>query len=1016
MTVTNRLPTVKASIAQHAIWLSSKKYSSKANCVPILWTVNGLLNDKLLEQALMSLILKHTSLRLGFRFDDNLVYQFEKSIETSPFQSFDVQQCDLESAKQKASFFEFDMEQPPLLKLTKINVDGADCVLVFCFHHIVCDAISLKLYVGDFCDFYETLVKGLQPTLVVPKFDYLDYAKWENSSQIEAKKKNNIEKWKNTLRGFRNVSLFSKLKTTAVRGKKSETFPFINYTSDALVNISTQFRTTKFIYFASTIALLLHKYSQERKLLLYFPVSIRDEESMLNIGGPFVNTLALAIEVDKSSSFFHVLDQVKKSLLFALNTKLVPLESVYQKVKEYYDRETLSVLFMYNYSGGIELSIEGCTAKQIDCYSSSPKFDLVFDFIERKQNINASLEYDTAIFDRFAADSIAQSLNDIIDQTLANPNISLSQIQFSKLSHLPLVEQHAFEVTTAITKIFNNLHTLRQDNTPLVTSTQCSYTAEGILEKVNTLQQQLTNSKIRSGNYVLVCLDRRVEIVPVILSIMGLGAIYVPLGQKILASHLEHIVKQTQSRIVICDASTVHLFSDIECTLNIDEVESKAPSNPALSALPIQPDYVAYCFFTSGTTGVPKGVKITHKNLTSFIHAMENVIRLNRQDVMGSLTSFNFDISLLELLLPLHGESKVHVFTEDQKRSSSELSHTIQQYDVTVIQATPTYWNLIDLSPTNCSLRIAISGGEAISAEVVKKMNAIAQKSFNCYGPTEATIWATSLDCTNWDRDSISVGSPLTNTGVVILGEDFEVLPHGVIGEICLYGQCVGDGYLKNKEQTEKAFIYSEALAAKLYRTGDLGQLNADNEVDILGRCDNQVKINGHRVELEDIESSIRNHPDVYEVVATINNTELQAAIVCNPQTSLSDLTRFIKINYPQHYSPKRWLLAESLPILSSGKLDRKTIAALDHEGINEKQEEIQSYQLHEVLRDFIESVDTLDSAAEIDIDADLTQLGFDSVLYIILTERIKTELGKILDFNDLISGITLRELSLKVS
>jgi nonribosomal peptide synthetase DhbF len=383
---------------------------------------------------------------------------------------------------------------------------------------------------------------------------------------------------------------------------------------------------------------------------------------------------------------------------------------------------------------------------------------------------------------------------------------------------------------------------------------------------------------------------------------------------------------------------------------NLPEVSSQVCVLDRLPAAATEEDYgstlyvpeltdLAYVIYTSGTTGVPKGVAVTHGALVNVFSDIAQRVSFTERASWLAVTTVSFDIAALELLLPLCYGGKVILVSEEQARIGRILAGIIQHKKPTVMQATPITWRiLIESGWTGSSDLTILCGGDRLDRDLANKLITRSASVWNMYGPTETTIWSTADRLTLSD-DVVSIGQPLANTEVFILDAEGGLQIPGNIGEICIGGAGLAPGYLNDPQLTREYFVHLDVGGSRwtrVYRTGDLGRWNEHGKLEFHGRIDHQVKINGFRIELEEVEKVIRKCPGVADVAVlgvggATNQKRLYAFVVGEPNHDIAavelvaHLTRYL----PKYMVPEKFWSLDHLPSTPNGKRDIVSLEAL---------------------------------------------------------------------------------------
>ncbi|SKA52062.1 amino acid adenylation domain-containing protein [Enterovibrio nigricans] len=380
-------------------------------------------------------------------------------------------------------------------------------------------------------------------------------------------------------------------------------------------------------------------------------------------------------------------------------------------------------------------------------------------------------------------------------------------------------------------------------------------------DRANKLANLLVENQIKPQDRVAILLDRSVDTIVSILAILKVGATYIPIDLNYPHSRIEYMLEDSQCQAALLDESGAEFVGLMSLQLGISFIPvAECESMPSdFEMYTSQPFDLAYIIYTSGSTGKPKGVCVTYQNLLNFNAGMQECIGVVNVSAIASLTTICFDIFVLESIVALLQGVCVYLVSDDQRKSAIPLTQVIESVDA--LQITPSHLGLLLESSVSTEalskLRLLLIGGEALPQPLLEKLKGVTSaRLFNMYGPTETTVWSCVQELTH--RSQVDIGFPILNTQVYVLDEKERPVEDGEVGELCIAGAGVSAGYWNKPELTAKCFIRHPLVPnGQLYKTGDLGLRNPDGSYRCLGRKDHQVKVNGHRIELGDIESHI---------------------------------------------------------------------------------------------------------------------------------------------------------------
>jgi amino acid adenylation domain-containing protein len=457
------------------------------------------------------------------------------------------------------------------------------------------------------------------------------------------------------------------------------------------------------------------------------------------------------------------------------------------------------------------------------------------------------------------------------------------------------------------------------------------------LEKlVNQMANYFFAEGLRPGQIVAVSMDRSPKLIISLFAILQCGAAYLPLDPKFPTARLNYMFQDSDASFLVTTASLLSSGPNCSKTILIEDAFSVLDNFPEKRILVTVPHQaVAYLIYTSGSTGKPKGVAVTHRNLVNFIFCMALKPGININDKLLSITTISFDIAGLELFLPLIKGASLVFADYETTRDGHILLRLLKEKEITILQATPTTWQLLLDSGWETPLALkALCGGEAMPLNLARQLISKCDSLWNMYGPTETTIWSITKQILEED-EVITIGLPIGNTQIYLMNELGQAVVPGSVGEIVIGGDGVTQGYWKRPELTNEKFIpnpFSKKVNSILYRTGDLGKLLANGEFQCLGRIDNQVKIRGHRIELGEIEATLNSILGIKQSAVIVskyfgNEDKLVAYLKCDEQLLDEKLihNELSKI-LPEILLPSKYILVDDFPITPNGKIDKKNL------------------------------------------------------------------------------------------
>ena len=456
-------------------------------------------------------------------------------------------------------------------------------------------------------------------------------------------------------------------------------------------------------------------------------------------------------------------------------------------------------------------------------------------------------------------------------------------------------------------------------------------------ERASQIAADLCGMGVGPDQLVGVCLNRSAEMVPALLGILKAGGAYVPLDPQFPADRLSLMLEDSELKILLTDRELSSKFPHFRGQIYFIESKTSGKDLNHISRS-AAPHHLAYVIYTSGSTGKPKGVRIPHSALTNFLCSMRVEPGLASTDILLAVTTISFDIAALELYLPLIVGSRLVIAPRETTADGFRLRDLITRTRPTVMQATPATWRLLLETGWAGSKELRIlCGGEALTRDLADELLKRSACLWNMYGPTETTVWST-ISRIGSDQAAISIGRPIANTEIYILGPEMQPVPVGIAGELYIGGAGLAQGYFNRSELTNEKFIShpfrNGASGDRLYKTGDLARYLSDGSIECLGRIDSQVKIRGFRIELGEIETVLGRFDDIKQGVVLaqeggLGDRVLVAHLVADvgKAVDFGRLREFLKQHLPDYMLPSRFELLSSFPLTPNGKIDRQALA-----------------------------------------------------------------------------------------
>jgi amino acid adenylation domain-containing protein/non-ribosomal peptide synthase protein (TIGR01720 family) len=959
--IIERPNSIPVSFSQERLWFIDQLEGSIHYHNPAIIRLHGDLDLKALENALRNCIERHEVLRTVFKEVDGKIEQCIQSAEKwhlNVDESRDIIKNaeDFKSIARQLINKPFNLSSDYMLRANLLRTAKNEFTLVVTIHHIAADAWSLSILVKELIEFYGANVEHRKANLKPLPMQYADYSVWQRSTLKGENLDRKIDFWRNKLSGFSTLNLptdFDRPSVQSIRGARL-TFEIDRNLTEKLIALSKQEGSTLFMTLQAVFSILLSRYSGQKDICIGTPIANRSQQELESLIGFFVNTIVLRNDLSGNLMFTDFLKQVKLNTLEAFSNQEVPFEKVVETVVNERDLNRNPIyqilLTLQNTPEVPELRYKNILLTVEETEHDTSQLDLICNFTETEQGLLGSVEYCT---DLFKAETIERMMNhfvQLVESVLINPDKVISELtMLSPKESKELLENfNQSESIQVDANSFLELFEKQVDITPnslaLVFEEETINYFE-INKRSNQVAHYLLEKGVTSENLIPICLNPGIEMLVGMLGILKTGAAYVPIDPAFPQDRINYILNDCDANYILISQNNEFEHSrknlvEINLLKNASEIANQPVSNPKTI---IEPNQIAYIIYTSGSTGKPKGVIVEHRNLLNYlVNSKTNYLSNSNHTGTFSHLSFTFDASITALFLPLVNGKSI-VMSSKQGLDAFDDVNLLKYAPYDFIKLTPSHLGLLKLkfayfSGNNLTSRLVI-GGEALQKHQLEQwfQDGINIEIINEYGPTEATVGCTIYELrTDGSLNSISeisIGKPIDQTQIYILGENNELLPKGAIGQISIGGKGVARGYLNQPELSKAKFIANPFVRnkSKLYLTGDLGRWLPDGNLEFKGRKDDQVKIHGYRIELGEIESLLNSLQGIKEAVVIAKedsqgNKRLVGYLVAGQGFEKQEILKKLESELPEYMVPKLWVELEKLPITTHGKIDRKAL------------------------------------------------------------------------------------------
>ncbi|WDD98093.1 non-ribosomal peptide synthetase [Thalassomonas actiniarum] len=958
------------SFAQQRLWLLDQIDGGSAH-YNITGALNllGALNIQALELSFDEIIKRHESLRTSFVEENNQVVQLIREAGTFKLTSSD---CSLLAGQEQAQAVKeqialegskvFDLSQDLMLRVHLIKCAPQQHVLVVTMHHIASDGWSMSVLIKEFSALYAAYSRGQASALPALEVQYADYAHWQRQYLKDEVLEQQLGYWQQQLADLPVVHGlpldYSRPAAQSFTGKAVSS----RLGREPLTALKTLCRgqgATLFMGLHAAFSVLLARYSNERDIVIGSPIANREQQEVAKLIGFFVNTLVLRSDLSQEPGFAALLQQSKQMLTDAYAHQQVPFEQLVERLqpeRSLQHSPLFQVMLVLQNNEQQQLVLPELTLTPVAEENELAMFDLTLTAEEKDQQLVLHWEYNTDLFKEQTITAMAAHFEALVAALLARPQENVFKLPFIAQ------DQAGQQLSSGRVDKGDNLcihevfeQRVREQGQAIaleLAGQELSYAQ--LNARANRLARYLVNQQgIKPGRLVGICLKRSIDMVVSILAVLKAGGAYVPLDPGYPAERLAYMLADAELEAILTDSTLQTPISEEQAVYLDREAVTSCVNDYEDTDLPVTAttsgaDDLAYVIYTSGSTGQPKGVMVSHQNWQSYRAGAAEEYQMTANDKLVQFSSLSFDILVEELTLSLLSGGTLVLPGGDQVLAPFEFWQLVDRHQITLASLPTAYWHQLAEEESlaarvqNTSLRQVIVGGEAISPAHLTRWQQNAGQGIrllNTYGPTEATVIASSFDVTTFDGGdkTIPIGKALNNSSLVILDKHLNLVPKGVIGELYIGGEGLARGYLNQAELSAEKFIkhpFANAPGERLYKTGDLVRWLDDGNLAFVGRIDHQVKIRGFRIELGEIEQKLREHYAVRDALVLAKedeggNKRLAAYVVTAGEQQpdvIANLRTWLKQSLPEYMLPGAYMPLAALPLTANGKLDVKAL------------------------------------------------------------------------------------------
>jgi amino acid adenylation domain-containing protein len=959
----------RLSFAQHRLWfLEQLDPGNIAYNVPLTVRLRGDLDVAAFRAALNAVVARHEVLRTTFVVHDEEPLQVVADQRVVDLRLLDLagladrgSDATLHDVLRADARRPFDLSSDLMLRAFLVRLASDDHVLLLTMHHIASDGWSVGVLTRELSELYAAQVQGRPPALSPLPIQYGDYAAWQRATLTDDTFRTQLAYWTKQLTGMPpNLELPTDRPRPTVLGHQGAQVTTVlpHDLVDALKALCRHERVTLFMTLLTAFQTLLHRYTGSDDVIVGTAVAGRRLVETEGLIGLFANTLALRSDLSGDPTCREALARVRDVVLGAFDHQDAPFEKLVEALRPERNLSwppVVQVMLTFQEPDPAILALTGLKTILMDIDTESARFDLAASIAEMPEGLCVKATYNTQLYEPATIRRMLGHYQTLLSGLVADPD--------QRLSHLPLLtpaERYQLFIewnATAVPTPHQCVHQLfeaqvqRTPEAVALTFGDQSLTYQQLNQRANGLARCLEQRGVGPEVLVGLCLERSFDLIVGLLGILKAGAAYVPLDPGDPQARFAYMLRDARLSLLVTHRPILQRLHDLQVpTVCLDDewhvvAEEERTDGPSRATL-VNPACVIY---TSGSTGTPKGVVITHGGLSNFVTWRQAALPTTNMDVVLQSSPITFGGALSQVFPSLLAGARLVLLRPGAHRDCRSLIETIRTERVSHIAVVPSLMRAMVEEPgleACTSLRRVVCGGEALPWSVLRRFCARLDVEFvNFHGLTETTAatmyWTASSAGGVGQSETVPIGRPMGNTQVYVLDSHMQPVPVGVPGELYIGGAGLARGYLGRPDLTAERFIpnpFGSEPGARLYKSGDRVRYLPSGSIEYLGRLDYQVKIRGFRVELGEIETKLREHPDVRDTVVAVweptpGDKRLAAYLVLRASTNPTpnSLRRFAKAKLPEYMVPSAFTILPSLPLTTSGKVDRRSLPVPNH-------------------------------------------------------------------------------------
>lgn len=1015
--------------AQKRIWYTQKLYqgSSMFNIGGRV-VIHGNLNIEKLADAIKYVTSMNDSFSIKFKEERekvSLCYNEECSgkVDVIDFSQEGNKETDFESWYQKESITPLNIEQNELFYFAAYKIREDLCGYFIKIHHIIADGWSIQLLTDQVGGIYSQIMKGESPDYEIPP-SYREFSEKEQEYLASPQKEKNKKFWMNKLSNLPDV--ISK-NSYEIDGKR-KTF-YLNKSDTQRIRYFCKKQGESLNTFFITMYLLYqYRTTGQTDLIVGTPLLGRRNRRDMSTIGMFVNTVVLRFQISEEQTAVQMMKKILGEFKYCYANQCYPYNYILEDLAD----EPQGIVSLYNtcinyYNTTIPTEIDGMSAENFEFYNGQQEyaFQLIIRDWTEGNELQLDFDYKTSEYTSLDIQNMYDGIGSIINAILAEPTIQVKDINIlGEAKQENIIYQFnktktEYSSNKTVIDLFQE-QVKKCPDTVAISMGHQTMTYEELDQKSSQIAAILIQKKLLRNSVIALLLTHSVETVSCILGILKAGCTYLPIDTDYPVERVNFMLQDADVCMVLTNTNrSLHEDRNYE-VLHVDHFDYD--SNELKIEYVRKPADLAYIIYTSGSTGQPKGTMIRHRELINYIYWAGKTYVTADREVFPLYTSIAFDLTVTSIFVPLTTGMEIRVYENNEYKNA--LFQIVEENRCTIVKLTPSHLALLsEYDFCGCSIKKLILGGENLTTESARQIMRAFHDDiiiYNEYGPTEATIGCMihHYDPQKDREGCVPIGRPIDNVMIYILNDYLKPVPIGVNGQICISGDCVSKGYLKQPAITAEKFIQNPFINSQtMYLTGDIGRFISESSIEYIGRVDDQVKIRGHRVELAEIKQCMLKIPQIKQTYIDFAILEGQQNLCAYYTTSmpvtLEEIKEQLMALLPSYMLPSYFIELDQMPLTLNGKIDKSKLTAITL--LSEEQTlGADNSELNEQEQILLEVMSRVLNKTHITVHDDFFQLGGDSIKAIQISVQLM-EMGYKLKSRDILIHTSVRSIAQKM-